>query len=143
MRSALLGFVAVCLVGLVAGNVSAQSNYRRPSNRPFDNILRSPSVSPYLNLINQSGDPSTPGGFNSGVARYQNFVRPQIDSRNRNARTQSQIRGLQNQVQQISTTAVGGMSTTTQMGFQGQSIPTGHPSVFQYNSHFYPALNRR
>jgi hypothetical protein len=120
----------------IANQASAQSG-----SRPFDDLVRRPSVSPYLNLINQ-GDQNNPNNFNSNVARYQNLVQPQLESFNRNIRTQSQIRGLQNQIQQVQTTAIGAVSNTTQMGFQGQGFTTGHPSLFRYYSRYYPALNR-
>jgi hypothetical protein len=139
MQRLILVVMAVCGLSLAADQAGAQSGSRfsRPSSRAFDNVLRRPSVSPYLNLINRD-----PNNFDANVARYQNLVRPQIDSFNRNARTQSQIRGLQRQVQQVQSTAIGGVQNATQMGFSGQGIATGHPSLFQYTSRFYPALGR-
>ena len=142
MRQLILTISVAGLMGFAGDHASAQSGYSRPSSRPFDNVINRPTVSPYLNLINQ-GDPNNPNNFNSNVARYQNLVRPQLESFNRNIRTQSQIRGLQNQIQQVQSTAIGGVSTTTQMGFQGQGFTTGHPSLFQYYSRYYPALGRR
>ena len=119
----------VAFVSVAAEQAFAQSGTRGASNI-YQNITSRPTVSPYLNLINPN-----PNSFSSSVGRYQNFVRPQLDQFDRNVRTQSRLRGLQNQIQQIQTTAIG--PARNGMGQQQQVFATGHPSVFQYYSHFY------
>lgn len=124
-------------------DAAAQYNYQRPSNRPFDNITRAPTVSPYLMLTNSGSGLNSFDGFNSSAARYQTMVRPMLQQRAQNSRVENQLRGLENQVQQYQSTAIGGVSTTTQMGFETQGLTTGHQSLFQYHSRFYPGLRRR
>lgn len=122
--------LVVVFAGLIATEVQAQF-YNRPSNNPMLNVLDRPTVSPYLNLVNPN-----PGNFDMGVARYQTLVRPQLDTMQRMASTQRQLRGLQDQVRRVEQF----QSTALQqapMAANQQVFGTGHPSVFMYYSHYY------
>ena len=121
--------IAVCWA---TSDAAAQSGSRAFGGRGiYDEITSRPTVSPYLNLINPN-----PSNFDSSVGRYQSLVRPQLNQRARNQATRQQLRGLQNQVQQIQSTALGPVRNGG--GLTPQVFATGHPSVFQYYSHFYP-----
>ena len=86
-RLAVVGSLCVTLAfaGLIDG-ASAQSNSKK--KRPFDDYLRRPSVSPYMNLTNN----------NTGTAtNYQSLVRPQLDQQAFNRRSLAAINQLQGQ----------------------------------------------
>src|SRR5690348_15959966 len=82
-RFALPGLAAFILCTMFA--TSAEAQYKGQP-RPFDTSSRRPSVSPYMNLINNQT------GF---ATNYQSLVRPQLDQQNYNSQTASAIRGLQ------------------------------------------------
>ncbi len=126
MRLSICLFLTTALVAVLASDASAQFN--RPSFNSFQNVVNRPTVSPYLNLINPGG------GFDASVARYQNYVRPQLDLQQRNRQTDAQLRGLQDQFRQLEQVRA---SATRTSATQQAQFATGHPSVFQYYSHYY------
>ncbi len=130
MRSVLLLAVTIVCTAIFA-NV-AQAQYIPPNNNPFQNILNRPTVSPYLNLINPNG-----GDFASSVGRYQNFVRPQLELQQRNAATDRRLSGIQNQLNQYQQNQSTALRSDPMSAAPRSEFATGHPSVFQYYSHFY------
>lgn len=101
-------------------------------SKPFSNITRSPTVSPFLNLFNTGI-----GGTSSSFDNYNTLVRPQLDQQRTNRQLQLQNQKLNQRVQQIS----------AQPAFQAQGsdriMATGHSTVFGYYGRFYPSKNVR
>ena len=115
--------LSLTLAGMV-GNASAQYKGRP---RPFDTTSRRPSVSPYMQLINN----------NTGAAtNYQSLVRPQIDQQNYNAQSASAIKNLQRQVSS--------QNRLSKSGAEGNQKlrATGHAAMRENYSHFYPSLGK-
>lgn len=104
----------------------------RPTNRPFSNLNRRPTVSPYLLLDTEfDTDP------NGAATRYQTLVRPQIEQRRRDQQLQSEVMQLNARLQNIA-------AQPSQNPQGSQSLaPTGSPSTFRYYSHFYPGKGGR
>jgi hypothetical protein len=120
------GWMLAVTFGILAfGN---QSHAQRPAERPFENIYRRPSVSPYNQISNVSNNPLLLANA------YQQMVVPQQEQQRQRIEQMSQRRDmgrLQNQVQQI------------QRGTLGRQIdptirPTGHASTYMNYSHYYP-----
>ncbi len=89
--------------------------------RPFDDTSRRPSVSPYLNLLNNQ---------NPNVTNYQSLVRPMVNQNRFNAQQRSAINNLQS-----------APSSSPQGAENIRS--TGHQSAFGNYSHYYPGLKRQ
>ncbi len=98
-----------------APQVSASNPNNANRSRPFDNMARKPTVSPYLNLLN---------GGDANVTNYQSLVRPMVNQNRVNAQARSAIANLQH----------------PSSGPQGSENmrATGHQAVFQNYSHYYP-----
>ncbi len=132
--------VAMTAIGLaaIATDVFAQSSsrnsfsYLNQANNAASGILNRPTVSPYLNLLGTDG-------LAGGPARYQTLVRPQLDARQQQLRNNARFSTLQQDIQRVST-AVGGVSG--QQSQQQYPFTTGHPSVYQNGSHYYPSFGR-
>ena len=124
-RFCILGLLAsIVLLGGLAGSASAQ--YKAPKNRPFESYSRRPSVSPYMNLLNnQTGN----------ATNYQSLVRPQLDQQSFNQKSASAIKGLQSQAGK----------QQSKSGSEGNQKlrPTGHAATRQNYSHFYPGMNSK
>jgi hypothetical protein len=117
---------AFVLLGYLAN--PAQAQYKAKS-RPFDSAgARRPTVSPYMNLLNN----------NNGIAtNYQSLVRPQVEQQNFNARSSSAIKGLQRQAASSAT-----RSASTHEG-NVKMRGTGHTAGRENYSHYYPQLGRQ
>ena len=126
MRFSILLASLLACSALGASDASAQ--FSPPSFNTFQNVLGRPTVSPYLNLINPGGS------FESSVGRYQNYVRPQLDMQQRNRATDLQLRGIQDRFRQLEQVRSSAVRSTAE---QHNQFITGHPSVFQYHSHYY------
>jgi len=120
-RTLVLALAAGACLLLMTSSAQAQLSgfYQGSSDNPVG-----PTVSPYLNLLNQSGS--------FGATNYQSLVRPLIEQGNAINRQGSSINRLQGQVNSASAAAAGG-------GSRG----TGHASFFMNYSHFYPAAAPR
>jgi hypothetical protein len=115
------------VIGLGAVADSAQAQYK-PQSRPFDTQSRRPSVSPYMNLVNNS---------NAGAStNYQSLVRPQLDQQNFNSHSASAIKNLQRSVDSPARSKAG------TDGSNAKLRSTGHAASRQHYSHFYPTLGR-
>lgn len=97
--------------------------YRPPSINPLNNAINRPTVSPYLNLLQRSGN---------GMPTYQTLVRPMVEQRQQAARNAAQIQQLQ---QDFSTSSQAGQVRTT--GESQQVRGTGHVSGFMNHMHFF------
>ena len=98
----------------------------QPSHRqgkPFQTLMRDPTINPWLNLDRQENYEELPN--------YFTFVRPQVNQIDTNRRYQSDITHLQRQVQTV-TTAVAG----PQYG-PGGVPPTGHRARYMDTAQFY------
>lgn len=109
--------------GSIFGNAGA------PSQKPFANASRGPTVSPWLGLF---GNGVTSSDFN-----YNTIVRPMLQQQETNRNLQRQQQELGQRFQQLS-----GQPAFDPRGSQTQA-PTGHTTVFQYFSHFYPSKGQR
>jgi hypothetical protein len=95
---------------LFAADAMAQAPRRPvPSSRP--------TVSPYLNLLNNN---------NPNVTNYQSLVRPQVNQARVNSNQAAQINRLQ--AKKPSSGNAGNESLRS----------TGHQATWNYYSHFYP-----
>jgi hypothetical protein len=101
-----------------------------PSSKPFSGVANTPTVSPYMNLFNDSitGD----NDFN-----YQTIVRPQLQQQQFNQQVQRQATQLNQRM-----TALSARNDYNVTGNQ-EVMPTGHSATFKYHSRFYPALEQR
>lgn len=117
---------------------SARSYGTQPPRRINRNLgaLDRPTVSPYVGL-------TTPEGRSAGG--YQAFVRPQIQRRQNLSPGTQEILGFnQQEIYQLNTSLTStGVPTGQQTQLPLQGYITGHPTVFRYFSHYYPALNGR
>lgn len=108
-----------------------QSYIGRAGN--ITNVLNRPTVSPYLRLLQNNGNPTSGNGTINNVGLYQTSVRPQLERRRQTQQTQQQIRQIQGQLNRI------------QQDFRrptGGAMSTGHPTRFMSYSHYYPGLAR-
>lgn len=110
-----------------------QRSYLTPSNnqgpryraeKPFANIDRGPSVSPYLQLSNPF----------STASDYYNIVRPQQEQQRINARVQRQIE-RQRAIQQQKLNQVAAQGPYDITGDEDRA-PTGHTTVFMETPNF-------
>jgi flagellar basal body-associated protein FliL len=95
------------------------------AQQPFSNIQQSPTVSPYLNLLNRN---------NTGLPNYQTLVRPAIDQQEQNVQQQQQIQKLQHQQKSLISNSERGLA---QRGISNEIRGTGHVTVFMDYSHYY------
>ena len=101
---------------------------------PFSNIVRRPSMSPYMGLAFQGSNPQTGGTLGA----MQGLVRPQqqqLSQMQQSARQSRQISQLGSQVRQIQRPAGGPTIETIRS--------TGHASTYMNLSHFYPSAGSR
>ena len=116
--------------GGIASNSSLSTlNRARGGLNVTNRVNSSPTVSPYLRLLQGNGNVNT--GFGGANAVYQTQVRPAIERRQQAAQQQQQIQGIQRDLgrlrQQYSQPSTGFMQT-------------GHPTRFMSYSHYYPSL---
>jgi hypothetical protein len=102
------------------------STTRKGGAKPFANVQRRPTLSPYLNLLRNDGDDL------GGLPNYHTFVRPMLQQQRTNRSTSRQIQGLSQEVQAVN----------RQLAYQSSESsvlrPTGHQTVFMNFSHYYP-----
>ncbi|GIX05500.1 MAG: hypothetical protein KatS3mg114_1369 [Planctomycetaceae bacterium] len=125
--------VAGLWVGLMLCDHSAWSQVRAPRGptRTLNN-LRRPTISPYLNLLNN----------NRPELNYYNFVRPQQQIQGATSQLYQSVRQLQGTMGQ--TTAVGDQLRTpegTPIINSGRLPPTGHPASFGNLGGYFPMPN--
>ena len=125
------------LAAMLCSATAAQAQYRNPSRRSLvgnQNVNRSayqrPSVSPYLQLLNQNF---------VDVPQYQTLVRPQIEQQQINRQQERQIQNIQRQV------ASSALGAVAQPAGPSQIRGTGHPTQYQTLTHRSrdPATNSR
>lgn len=101
-------------------------------SKPFANSRPTSTVSPYLNLFLEDsifGDPNN--------VPYQTLVRPQLEQQQFNSQVQQQAIQLNRRVQ-----ALQRQPAFNPEGSEEQ-LPTGHSTVFNNMSHYYPTTGRR
>ena len=113
----------VAAFALLAAPSSAFAQYNGGLYTGRSDNPNGPTVSPYLNLLNNNNQLN-------GVPNYQSLVRPLLDQQNAIQRQGSSLQRLQQQV-------------NTQGGGSGAGRATGHATSFMYYSHFYPAPRGR
>jgi hypothetical protein len=86
-------------------------------------VQKSPTVSPYLNLLRPEDDLALPN--------YFAFVRPQLEQQRVNRQQQLEIERLGSQVQQVNN------QLTYDPSGSNSIRPTGHQAVFMNLSHYY------
>lgn len=96
--------------------------------RPFSNLNRRPSVSPYLNLF------AFDGSFddNAGALAYQTVVRPQIRQQQFNQQLSREAAQMNARLQAISA-----QSAFQQQGNQNLAPTGASAGAFRYYSHYY------
>ena len=111
--------LAVATAAVLFGACAARAQ------QPFSNIQQSPTVSPYLNLMNRSS---------VGLPTYQTLVKPQIDQQEQNIQQQQQISRLQQHQKSLVANQERGMA---QRGISNEIRGTGHVTVFMDYLHYY------
>jgi hypothetical protein len=107
--------------GLLSGAKS-----RPPGQKPFSNLVRQPSVSPYLGLL--ANNP-----FTSTTDNYFNIVRPQLEQQRINKQLAERNMQLQRQLNDIA--AQGAYTPTGDV----ERAPTGHVAVYMnYGGYYTP-----
>lgn len=124
--------LAICVAAcgcLAGGEALAQRPMAGTSGgqRPFENIYRRPTVSPYLQMQQQGMNPLQ----NQNI--YQTMVQPQLEQQRQQIEQINQRRQMgqmQNQMRQ--------MQQSSQARQLDETIrPTGHASTYMNYSHFY------
>jgi hypothetical protein len=95
------------------------------STKPFSSITTTPTVSPYLNLFNNSRTGTS--AFN-----YQTLVRPQLQQQAINQQQQRQNLDVDRKVQ-----ALAARGAYSHPEGSDQQVPTGHQTTFMYYGHYY------
>jgi hypothetical protein len=114
-----LRILAVASTAVLLGACAARAQ------QPFSNIQQSPTVSPYLNLLNRT---------NAGLPTYQTLVRPALDQQDQNIQQQQQINQLKQHQKSLVANQERGMS---QRGISNEIRGTGHVTVFMDYLHYY------
>ena len=100
------------------------------SAKPFTTASSRPTVSPYLSLFRESLDDSV-------LPNYNTIVQPRLQQQAFNEGLKRQQHVLERRLQQMSAQpALHPQGSRTQ-------FPTGHQTVFNFTSHYYPAQLRR
>lgn len=122
IRTFTVALVAFGMLILITEDASAQRpSYTPPSPNANANALRSPTVSPYLNLLR------------GGPGSYQSLVQPLV---NNNQASRQNARQIQ-QLERNNAARRTGRSSGSQL-----FAPTGHTTAFRNYSHFYPNMSR-
>ncbi len=101
-----------------------------PVSKPFSNITRRPTVSPYLLLFNDED------GTNENNLNFQTLVRPMLQQEAFNEQVNRDQLRINQQL-----TALAGQSAFQPQGSQ-QIAPTGHAAVFNNTLNFFPQRRR-
>lgn len=101
-RTELVGLMLAMTVLFVAGEARGQFwNPTRPERNVNRNAYQRPTVSPYLQLLNNNF---------IDVPNYQTLVRPQIEQQQINRQQQAELQNVQRQVSQNAAQAAGAVS---------------------------------
>jgi hypothetical protein len=111
-------------VSRVAGQMTQRAiSAPLPGSKPFADVPRAPTLSPYLNLLRE--------GEAGGLPNYFTFVRPFQEQQEANRRQQQQMQRLGDEVQSVS----------RQILYPGQEAsavrPTGFQTVFMNHLNYY------
>ncbi len=119
-RAPSLNSVSRYAVGLTERSLSISQNRRF---KPYEGLQKSPTLSPYLSLLNAD--------TGSGLPNYFAYTRPQLQQQRTNRQQRQQVQRLRQQVSAIDQQMV------NPAGSAGLR-PTGHQTVYMNLSHFYP-----
>ena len=104
----------------IALGILAVPSLASAQNQQRSDQVSSPTVSPYLNLFN-----------NSNPYAYQSLVRPMVQQNKINAQERAHIN------------RVTPRPATLRYSASEARRPTGHQAMYQVYGHYYPALNRQ
>jgi hypothetical protein len=107
--------------GLLKGAMGSSTTMRQ---KPFSQVQRGPSVSPYLGLV--SDNP-----FTSTTTNYFNNVRPQLEQQKMNEKLQMQNIKMQRQLEEIAARPPYDVTGSE------ERAPTGHAAVYQNQGGVY------
>lgn len=107
--------------GLFKGAMGSPTASRQ---KPFSQVQRGPSVTPYLGLV--SDNP-----FTSSTTNYFNTVRPQLEQQKMNEKLQMQNIRMQKQLEEVASKPPYDITGSE------QRAPTGHAAVYQNNGGVY------
>ncbi len=121
-------FVAVAILWEQPANAQLRGSWLT-SPRQFSEryLYNRPTVSPYLNLLNQQST--------TGAPNYFTQVRPLLEQREQARRQTGALQQLQRQVTNVR------QDLNRRTGPNAARV-TGHPTRFMTYSHYYPTLNR-
>ncbi len=113
-----------------AGRIGLGLGTSYSGSKPFSGFSQGSTISPYLNLfrVDQNGLE----GFN-----YSTLVQPMLKQQQFNQQQQ-----VENQTTNRRLQAISAQSAYSMTGSK-EEFPTGHQTVFQYTSHYYPQQPRR
>ncbi len=121
--------IAACFVLFGTGEKSHGQSVQRPADY-FQNFVRNrPTVSPYLNLISSQQD-QLRGATPRPV--YQTLVRPELERRQNEQRTQRSMVQMQRQLSDLRQSYRNSQSNAFGA--------TGHPTRFMIYSQYYPGF---
>jgi hypothetical protein len=129
-----MGFFALpamsLAISLLTGGIAVAQGPQGNGNLPFSNMVRRPSMSPYMALGFQGTNAETGGtlGAMQGLVRPQQQQYAQQQVASRQSRQLSQLQGQVRQIQRPQ----GGTTIETIRA-------TGHASTYMNMSHFYPS----
>jgi hypothetical protein len=115
---------AVATFALLAAPGSALAQYQGGLYSGRSDNPNGPTVSPYLNLLQNNNQLN-------GIPNYQSLVKPLIEQRDASQRQGNSLQRLQQQVNSQGASGAGGQRST------------GHHTSFMNFSHFYPAPRSR
>ena len=122
---ATVGSAVGAAVALMAQDARAQL-YDFGRQSVVANTLERPTISPYLGLANFQGSTALPN--------YFSYVRPQLQQRQQNIRSEQQLQQLQRSIQSA--------TQQRQIPQQQQQIrPTGQAATYMWYGNFYPRMN--
>ena len=107
--------------GLLKGAMGSPTTTRQ---KPFSQVQRGPSTSPYLGLV--SDNP-----FTSTTTNYFNNVRPQLEQQKMNEKLQMQNIKMQRKLEEIAARPPYDVTGSD------ERAPTGHAAVYQNNGGVY------
>lgn len=111
--------VVLLTVGIASSLLAVEASAQAPARRPVPSSR--PTVSPYLNLLNNQ---------NPNVTNYQSLVRPQVNQQRVNSQQAASISRLQARPPKSSNAGNEALRST------------GHQATWNYYSHFYPKKQR-
>lgn len=124
MKRIYLPLMTMFVASLFSSLASAQ-NFQTARTVRKPQPTRRPTVSPYLNLIQDEN------ALDQALPVYQTLVRPFVEQRRLNQYQANQVFQLQQQV----------ANNATRTKYGEQLRETGHATSYQNHSHYFPAFS--